>query len=109
MTKRAEAFAVGSTYFSVFYMDEQLTIPVVETLVYLGTDVTDGPGGPRHAHLFQFAGSYHSDGNWNEMTDAERQDFAEPPVLAFDEADREHVVDAEGLIRELREWQARRR
>ena len=102
-----EPLEVGATYFSVFYMDEALTIPVVETLVYLGAELGNGPGGPQRTHLFQFAGSFHSDGNWNEMTDEERADFAEPPVLAFEDADRDHVVDAEGLIEELRELQQR--
>ena len=100
-------FQPGATYFSVFYMDEALTTPVVETLVYLGPELADGPGGPRRMHLFQFAGSFHSDGNWNEMTDEDRAQFAEPPILAFEDSDRDHVVDAEGLIRELQEWRER--
>jgi hypothetical protein len=98
---------VGETYFSVFYMDEELKIPVVETLVYLGADMADGPDGRQRAHLFQFAGSFHSDGNWNEMSDEERAEFPEPPVMAFGDSDCEYVVDAEGLIAELRKWQAR--
>ena len=98
---------VGGTYFAVFYMDEKLTTPVVETFVYLGAEITQGPDGPLQSHLFQYASSFHSDGNWNEMTDDERAEFPEPPLLAFDEADRDHVVDAEGLIGELLEWQAR--
>ena len=100
-------FEAGATYFSVFYMDEQLTVPVVETFVYLGQELATGPHGPQRSHLFQFAGSYHSDGNWNDMSDEERGHFEEPPVLAFDDADRDHIVDAEGLILELREWQKR--
>ena len=99
---------VGETYFSVFYMDEKLTIPIVETFVYLGAELADGPGGRRQSHLFQYAGSFHSDGNWNEMTDEERAEFSEPPLLAFDDADCEHIVDADALIAELQAWQARR-
>jgi hypothetical protein len=88
-------------------MDEKLTIPVVETFVYLGAELAHAPDGARQSHLFQYAGSFHSDGNWNDMTDEERSEFPEPPLLAFDDADRDHVVDADGLIAELREWQTR--
>ena len=50
---------VGETYFSVFYMDEKLTAPIVERFVDLGED-------------------------------------------------RDHVVDADGLIAELDAWKTRR-
>ena len=105
----ADPLEVGATYFSVFYMDEELTVPVVETFVYLGAELGNSPDGPQRTHLFQFAGSFHSDGNWNDMSAEDRADFAEPPVLAFADADRDHVLDGEGLIEELREWQQRRK
>jgi len=99
---------IGKTYFSVFYSDERLRFPVVETLVYLGSDVVEGESGSVPGHLFQYARSFHSDGNWNRMTDEERAEFVEPPVILYEEAHRDPVVDVEGLIRELREWQERK-
>jgi hypothetical protein len=106
MTRRV-ALSIGETYFSLFFMDEALRLPVVETLVYLGPDLIEVEGGSAPGHLFQYASSYHSDGNWNDMTDEEREQFEEPPVIAYEEAHLDPVVDADGLVEELRNWQGR--
>jgi hypothetical protein len=100
-------FKVGSTYFAIYYMDEKLKLPIVETLVYLGPDTVDEDAGPEPGHLFQHADSFYADGNWNDLTEAERYEFEEPPVIAFSDKHRDNVVDANGLIAELKEWQAR--
>jgi hypothetical protein len=57
--------------------------------------------------LFQYASSFYRDGNWNELPQTEQNEFEEPPIISFPHEHRDHVVDAEGLIAELREWQAK--
>ena len=105
---REVGLEVGETYFSIFYADEALLHPIFETLVYLGPEMIDDEGaGPVPGHLFQYASSFHSDGNWKEMTDIEREAFDEPPVVTYEDAHIDPVVDAEGLIGELARWQAR--
>ncbi|QJR09227.1 hypothetical protein DSM104443_00264 [Usitatibacter rugosus] len=106
MTVR-DTFEIGRTYFVIRYMDEQLLQPIVETLVYLGPDTLDGESWPTPGHLFQFAASYHRDGNWNELPEAEQYEYPEPPIVSFSHEHREYVLDTEGLVAELREWQAR--
>jgi hypothetical protein len=99
-------FEVGKTYFSVFYADTQLTHPVFETLVYLGPDSADNGDA---LHLFQYAASFHSDGNWNGLTEEARAAFDEPPIVGYAPDHAEPVVDADGLIQELRECNAPQR
>jgi hypothetical protein len=103
------ALEPGKTYFSLFYIDEQRRFPIVDTLIYLGQDVIEGERGMVPGHLFQYAASYHSDGNWNEMSDEEREQFDEPPVIAFEDAHQEAVMDAEGLVKALGDWRERTR
>lgn len=43
--------------------------------VYLGAEMAHGPDGPLRSHVFQYARSFHRDGNWNEMTDGELQEW----------------------------------
>jgi hypothetical protein len=45
----------GGVYFSAQFMDEAMLIPIVETLVFAGTDLEEGDQG---ALYFQDAGSY---------------------------------------------------
>jgi len=100
-------FEVGRTYFALFYMDEQLRQPIVETLIYLGPDTVDEEGGPAPGHLFQYASSFYRDGNWNELPEQEQYAFEEPPIISFPHEHRDHVVDVDGLIAELEVWKAR--
>jgi hypothetical protein len=100
---REVTLEVGETYFSVFYADQKLLHPIFETLIYLGPDSSS----QEPAHLFQYAKSFHSDGNWNEMTPAQRAEFDEPPTTSFEAAHIDPVVDAEGLIEELAKWHSR--
>lgn len=98
---------IGKTYFSVFYADEELRHPLVETLVYLGPEALERDTASVPGHLFQYAESFHRDGNWKEMTDAKRQEFEEAPVVTFETAHIDPVVDVDGLIEALTKWQAR--
>ena len=95
---------VGQTYFSVFYSDQKLTIPEIESLVYLGPDQTD-TGAP--LHLFQRAWSFHNEGNWNEMSPEDQREYDEPPLLSFAAGEMEPICDADGLLKELEAWRAR--
>lgn len=96
----------SATYFSVFYADEKLLHPVFETLIYLGLEVGEDETSPS-LHLFQYAESFHSDGNWKEMTSDERQAFEEPPLITYEALHIDPIVDADGLIEELAQWKAR--
>jgi hypothetical protein len=103
---RALTLEVGKTYFSVFYADEKLLHPVFETLIYLGPEIGEDEKSAS-LHLFQYAESFHSDGNWKDMTADERQEFAEPPLITYEAAHIDPIVDADGLIEELAKWKAR--
>ena len=46
---------IGGTYFSVQFIDDAMYIPIVEPLVYLGSDPR---GRGSNSHLFQDAGSH---------------------------------------------------
>ena len=94
---------VGETYFSACYADPERHHPNFQTLVYLGRD----DAGSESWHMFQYAASYHSDGNWNQMTEKQREDFGDPPVVSFEAAHIDPIVDAEGLIEELAKWHSR--
>jgi hypothetical protein len=104
---RELALEIGKTYFSVFYADERLHHPVFETLIYLGPETFEREHGGVPGHLFQYAESFHSDGNWKEMSAAQRDTFEEAPVVTFEAAHLDPIVDSDGLIEELTKWQAR--
>jgi hypothetical protein len=103
---RELSLEVGKTYFSVFYADEQLLHPVFETLIYLGPEIGEDKKS-NSLHLFQYAESFHSDGNWKEMSSDERQVFDEPPLITYEAAHIEPIVDVDGLLEELAQWKAR--
>ena len=94
---------VGETYFSAFYADPKRHHPIFKTLVYLGPDDSES----ELWHMFQYAESYHSDGNWNQMSKERREEFDEPPVVSYEAAHIDPIVDAEGLIEELAKWHSR--
>ncbi len=98
------AFEIGHTYFAIFYADEALRHPLFETMVYLGLDESEA-GGP--LHLFQYAGSFHADGNWNQMSAEARSMYDEPPIFSIAPSESEPMVDGAGFVEELKRWQAR--
>ena len=104
---RTLSLQIGETYFSVFFADEALCRPLVETLVYLGPENLDGDASSVPGHLFQHAESFWRDGNWKDMTDAEREVFDEAPVVTFEAEHIDPIVDADGLIEALAKWKAR--
>lgn len=102
-----ETLEPGETYFSVFYVDEELRIPSIETYVYLGSDVADEATEPRVVHLFQYAHSYFSDGNWNDLSAETKDRFDEAPLISFEGQHLEPIFDADGLLVELQQWRGR--
>ena len=96
-----EALEVGKTYFTVFYADQSLLAPVIETFVYLGAESRTDEGYSSTEHVFQQARSFHQVGNWNSLASAERAQFEVVPLLMFAPGDLEPVTDLEGLIAEL--------
>jgi hypothetical protein len=102
------ALEVGNTYFTVFYPDEKLQSPVVETFVYLGADIRDNGESRTTEHIFQNARSYHQHGNWNQMTQDERAEYEIAPLLVLDAESLDPVVDIAGLIGEITQSLKRR-
>jgi hypothetical protein len=88
-------------YFSLFYLDEQLTIPTIETLVYLGPAERESSA-PRH--VFQSAESYAADGSWNQLTPEQRAEYGESPIQFFEGDDLEPIADKRGLVEQLKKW-----
>jgi hypothetical protein len=103
----ARELHVGETYFTLIYADDRRTLPIVETFVYIGRDQRDPDGAVEH--MFQFARSYHQDGDWNQMTMSTRSEYTEPPVISFDAREIDNVVDVSGLIEALTPLRHRRR
>jgi hypothetical protein len=98
---RADELKQGGTYFCLFYLDEQLTIPTIETLVYLGPDA-GGSSEPRH--MFQSAESHFADGDWNHLTAEQRAEYDEPPLQFFEGDDLDPITDKRGLVEQLGTW-----
>ena len=99
-----QALVKGGTYFSLMYADEQLKVPEIETLVYLGPTKTDD-GEP--IHLFQRAWSFHNQGNWDEMSQEDQAEYEETPLLSFPVGNIEPICDGAELLEQLAEWHSR--
>ncbi|APV48886.1 hypothetical protein BWI17_03830 [Betaproteobacteria bacterium GR16-43] len=98
----------GETYFSLMYADEKLTLPHIETLIYLGETEMDEPDRVR-VHLFQYAESFHIDGNWKQMSEETRATYEEVPLVFFELDNVEPICDGDGLIQQLQSWRERSR
>lgn len=94
-----DALVIGKPYFAQMYADEQLRLPEVQPLIYLGRD--------DQLHQFQYAWSYLKHGNWLTMTTDQRKEYREPPVIHFDVGQVEPICDADGLVDQLRAWHGR--
>lgn len=55
-------FSVGNPYYLVTYADEQLSVPVIETYFYLGTNIFADESTDDPCWYFQIADSYLEDG-----------------------------------------------
>jgi len=107
MGVRAENLQAGKTYFVLFYADGRREKPVVETFVYIGSDLRPAEADAHDAqYQFQFARSFYQHGDWNQMTMDERDEYVDAPVVAFDTKSLAHVFDPAGLVDELRKGMA---
>ena len=105
-----QPLVIGSTYFSLMYIDDALSVPEIQTLVYLGrSDVASSGESSRAVHLFQYAASYFGDGNWIEMPAEQKKRFEAAPVVYFELEHIEPVCDPARLIEQLQEWRVRSR
>jgi hypothetical protein len=92
-TARPETLIPGNCYFSLGYYDNDLVLPMVETLVYVGQEHYAEHG---RTWLFKEPDSPPIP---NEETEP-------PPLTAFTDRELHRIVDIEGLIRLLRELAA---
>jgi hypothetical protein len=100
---RPEDLQIGKTYFTVFYADREFRKPVIETWIYIGTEAEEEAGELAIEYQFQQARSYHQEGNWNELSPSQRDECDMVPLLNFDAASLDPVVDIAGLIEELKD------
>ena len=101
-----QSLEIGKVYFSLLYLDENLTVPEIKTLVYLGLVQTDSIDTPKTIHLFQFADSYFSDGNWKELSDETKKEYEDAPLMFFNLGDIGPLCDRDSLLQELQNWHA---
>ena len=103
-----KTLVIGDTYFAVFYADQKLCIPEIQTLIYLGRDPpSDSPQFPHVLHLFQRAWSFVAHGNWLHLTSEQRAAAGDDPIVNFVRGELDPICDAQGLLRELEAWQDR--
>ena len=90
----------GERYFLVWYFDEDMKIPDIETHVYVGKNVFSEPDVPGQddAWYFQDAGSYVKLGIFTGI-----QDKSKCELLKADRDTLESMYDLDGLIQELAE------
>jgi hypothetical protein len=88
------------------YADEDLSLPEIETLIYLGRTKTDDAA---PIHLFQRAWSYHNEGDWDQMSQEQRAEYEEIPLVYFPVGSVEPICDGAELIERLTKWQSRKK
>jgi hypothetical protein len=84
----AEELAVGEIYFAVHFMDEQMLVPVMDTLVFIGRDLESDDSGRLY---FQDVGSYWDGVRYATATDDDRATFImesadKPWIFGFEQA-----------------------
>jgi hypothetical protein len=99
---RPETLVPGNCYFSLHYYDNDLILPMIETLVYVGQE-----DDPEHGRvwLFQEPGSLESPESPNTAPSPDPEETAsEPPVVLGVSDDQLHeILDFDALIQRLRE------
>jgi hypothetical protein len=95
----------GRAYFQVTYEDREFTIPVVDTMIYIGADILEPDplseqyDGPRFA--FQDTVSFSRFGSAIEYQGAENLADEGACVYSFTLADLESIFDLSGVVGEL--------
>jgi hypothetical protein len=98
-----QGLEIGKTYFALWFADEKLRFPDIETLIYLGLDKGCDPP----VHVFQPAWSFSKHGNWLKLSQSQKAEIDEPPIVNFEFGEVEPVCDVDGLIEQLNEWRQR--
>lgn len=91
----------GSVYFGINYVDDDLLIPVMETLVFIGRDLEPGDSGLVY---FQDIGSYLRGVRYGKVSE---EDFAE--FFAGSENEVSHIFEYEHALEKLRRCAIRRK
>lgn len=101
----APSMTPGGVYFTVEYLDEDMRLPKIGSYVYLGAGLLSPPD-PK-THYFQNVESFHSDGNWANLSPKQRDTFDLQCLITCDEADLGLFEDAEQLRAHLAELVSR--
>jgi hypothetical protein len=101
MAMSPEGLQHGQAYFALFYAENRRDRPIVETFVFIGSDFR--PDDTRHdtVYIFQLARSFYQQGDWNQMTMDERDQYTDAPVVTFDAQGLAAIHDAASLAAEL--------
>jgi hypothetical protein len=90
---RPETLIPGNCYFSVHFYDNDLLLPMIDTLVYVGQDSDQDEG---RLWLFKEPDS--------PPSPDEQEGESEPPALiGFSDKQLHEIVDFDGLMQRLRE------
>lgn len=90
---RPEALIPGNCYFSVHFYDNDLLLPMIDTLVYVGQEIERDEG---RLWLFKEPDS--------PPSPDEQEGESEPPALiGFSDRQLHEIVDFDGLMQRLRE------
>jgi hypothetical protein len=95
-----EELVVGEVYFSVQYEDVKALAPVVETLVFVGSDLNPGPEGA--GHYFQDLGSFLAGVAYGTEADHPARYYRQPPGQV------KHIFVFENALNELLKCSLRR-
>ncbi len=90
---RPETLVPGNCYFSVGFYDDDLVLPMIDTLVYVGQS-----SDPDHGPMWLFKEPYASPGSEQERTADDG-----PALIAFSDTPLHEIVDFDGLIQRVRE------
>jgi hypothetical protein len=90
----------GGIYFAVNYLDEDMTVPVMESLVFIGRDLEPGDSGQVY---FQNIESYQRGIKYGEVIEGEPAEFS-----AGSETEVNHIFDFEKALEELMRCSLRR-
>lgn len=96
-----KVFTKGEVYFRLTYPDKHMLYPIVESFVFVGTNLS--PEDPHDSWYFQFAESYGEHGSILDTTEGDRRVCC----LSEDEAQQD-MLDLGGLSRELKAAEKRR-
>ncbi len=90
---RPESLIPGNCYFSVGFYDDNLVLPMIDTLVYIGQE-----NDPEHGRVWLFKEPD------TPLSPEQQATSSEPPeLIGFSDQQLHEIVDFDGLIQHLRE------